>query len=62
MSSNLPSRAYNLGYRLEGNLGTIGDLYLSRDGRLIEVWRYPRRAPNIFEMEELIEGWEEFGK
>ena len=58
MSVNLPSWAYNEGYRLEGDLGTVGDLYLYKNGSVVQVWRYPKRVPNIFEMEEAIKEFE----
>lgn len=54
MSVNLTSQAYYLGYRLEGDLGTIGNLYLYKDGQTVATWFYPKRAPDIFEMEDVI--------
>jgi len=54
MSLNLPTWAWQLGYRLEGNLGTVGDLYLYKDGHVVKTWWHPDEAPNIFEMEEVI--------
>lgn len=64
MSINLPSWAYNLGYRLRGNFGTIGDLCLYKDGSTVRTWYYPKSVPNIFELEELIRGleWQRYGK
>ncbi len=63
MSINLPSWARIIGYRLEGNLGTVGDLYLYKNGEVVRVWLYPNKAPNIFELEEIIRGleWESYG-
>jgi hypothetical protein len=65
MSTNLPSWAYNLGYRLEGDLGTIGDLYLyDVEGDPARTWYYPERSPNIFELEEIVKGleWKRYGR
>jgi len=59
MSINLPTWAWYEGYRLEGDLGTVGDLYLYRDGTLVRAWRHPEEAPNIFELEEFLEGLEQ---
>lgn len=57
-SINLPSWAYNEGYRLEGGTGTWDELYLYKDMKLIKRWDWLAREPNIFEMEELIKEYE----
>ena len=54
-SINLPSWAYNAGYRLEGGMGTYDELYLYKDGKVVRKWSWLERAPNIFELEEEIE-------
>ncbi|KKM73764.1 hypothetical protein LCGC14_1407140 [marine sediment metagenome] len=54
MSSNLPTWAWQLGYRLEGDLGTVGDLYMYRDGEVVQVWRHPKEAPGMIDIEEII--------
>ena len=55
-SVNLPSWAYNTGYRLEGGAGTYDELYLYKDGRVVKKWDWLERVPNISELEEFIEG------
>lgn len=55
-SINLPSWAYNEGYRLEGGGGTYDELFLYKDGKVVKRWGWLERIPNIFEMEELIIG------
>jgi hypothetical protein len=52
-SINLPSWAYQLGYRLEGLEGTYDDLYLYKDREVVKRWLW-NRTPNIYEMEEVI--------
>lgn len=54
LSINLPAWAYRIGYRIEGGLGTYGDLFLRKDGAEVDWWNWSERQPNIFEMEELI--------
>jgi len=54
MSLNLPTWAWQLGYRLEGDLGTVGDLFMSKDGKPVRAWRHPAKVPDIFELEEII--------
>ena len=54
MSINLPSWAVREGYTLEGDLGTFGDLFLSKDEKIVREWICPEKSPNIFEMEEII--------
>ena len=49
-SINLPTWAYNIGYRLEGEGGTYDDLYLCKDGRVVRL----EAIPNIFELEKLL--------
>lgn len=59
MSINLPSWALRLGYRLAGDLGTIGELFLYRNDRAIRMWRSTESVPNIIEMEEILRNLEE---
>ena len=55
MSINLPYWAVHLGYTLEGNLGTFGDLWLKKNGEVTKYWRaYWDRAPDIMELEKYI--------
>ena len=55
MSLNLPYWARLQGYRLLGNYGTEGELYLYKGGDLMEVWRTRMETPSIIEIEEFIE-------
>lgn len=58
-SGNLPTWARQLGYRLEGGMGTWDELYLYKGFRVVKKWSWLEREPNIFEMEELINNYEE---
>lgn len=61
-SLNLPSWAIQLGFRLEGDYGTHGDLALWKDGKFIKAWPYFRPQPNIYEMEEFLNKYESEGE
>lgn len=56
-SINLPTWAYQEGYRLEGRRGTYDDLELYKNFRLIRKFGY-NKIPNIIEIEEVIDGIE----
>lgn len=58
-SVNLPSWAYHLGYRLEGGVGTFDELVLKKRFRIVKVWSWLDRTPNLFEMEEVVKEVEE---
>lgn len=53
MSCNLPTWAYQLGYRLKGDMGTYGFLYLSKGDRTVREFRFGQ-DPNIFEIGDII--------
>ena len=55
MTTNLPTWAWYLGYELEGDLGTFGDLYLTKYRKLTKKFNY-WEVPNIFEIGEIISG------
>ncbi len=57
-SSNLPSWAYQLGYRLMGNTGTYDSLLLLKGFERVKAFDY-WEIPNIIEMEEIIKKMEE---
>ena len=54
----LPSWAVREGYKLEGGSGTYDELYLSKDRVDLRRWDYLEPIPNIFEMEDVINGLE----
>lgn len=53
MSVNLPTWTYYLGYRLEGEKGTFGTLYLYKGFKSIRKFDY-WKVPNIIEIGEII--------
>ena len=57
-SINLPSWAINLGYKLEGGRGTYDELFLYKRGYVVKKWGWLDNIPNIFEVEEVIKGYE----
>lgn len=61
MSSQLPTWAWYNGYRLYGEIGTFGDLYLVKDGNTIKVWSWFTEPPpyNICLLDELLTKLEE---
>ena len=58
LSIVLPGWAVREGYKLEGGSGTYDELYLSKDGVDLRRWDYLEPIPNIFEMEDVINGLE----
>ena len=57
MTLNLPTWAWQLGYELEGDMGSFGDLYLSKYRKVTKKFNY-WEVPNIFEIGEIISGIE----
>lgn len=57
MSCNLPTWAYQLGYRLKGEMGTYGCLYLSKEDRTSMQFG-PGPSPSILEIGDIISGLE----
>ena len=53
-SINLPSRAVQSGYTLEGLSGTYDDLDLKKDGKLVQRFLW-NEVPNIFGLEVIID-------
>jgi hypothetical protein len=62
LSINLPTWAFWLGYRAEGDYGTYGNLSLFKKGELVKEWSSWERQPNIFELEEFIKEYESEGE
>lgn len=51
---SLPYWARLLGYKLEGNLGTYGEMFLYKNSETIKKWSGGDKVPNIFELEDFI--------
>ena len=58
-SINLPSWAYQLGYRLLGGMGAYDVLTLYRGPKIVRTFGY-LEVPNIIEIEEIIEQEESY--
>lgn len=53
-SINLPTWAIHEGYILEGGMGTYDELFLYKGFKMVKMWGWLDKVPNIFELEELI--------
>ena len=58
-SINLPSWAYQLGYRLQGGMGAYDKLELYRNSKTVRIFDY-FEVPNIIEIGEIIEQEESY--